>query len=177
MTDYERERVSTGIPGLDDITDGGYTRRRLMLIEGVPGSGKTTLALQFLMAGALRGEPVLYITLSETEEELVAGAKSHGWKLDGVTVRELTPPEAELDPNEQNTMFHPAEVELASTTNLILTDIDRLKPTCVVLDSLSEMRLLAGSALRYRRQILALAVLLYAPVYRAAPGRPDRHRS
>jgi circadian clock protein KaiC len=156
MTDYERERVSTGIAGLDDVTDGGYTRRRLMLIEGVPGSGKTTLALQFLMAGALRGEPVLYITLSETEEELVAGAKSHGWKLDGITVRELTPPEAELDPNEQNTMFHPAEVELASTTNLILTDIDRLKPTCVVLDSLSEMRLLAGSALRYRRQILAL---------------------
>ena len=156
MIDNERERVSTGIPGLDDITDGGYTRRRLMLIEGVPGSGKTTLALQFLMAGARRGEPVLYVTLSETEEELVAGAKSHGWTLDGITVRELTPPEAELDPDEQNTMFHPAEVELASTTSLILADIDRLKPTCVVLDSLSELRLLAGGALRYRRQILAL---------------------
>jgi circadian clock protein KaiC len=156
MSDKERERVSTGIPGLDDITNGGYTRRRLMLIEGVPGAGKTTLALQFLMAGALRGEPVLYVTLSETEEELVAVARSHGWNLDGVTVRELVPPEAELDPNEQNTMFHPAEVELASTTSLILADIDRLKPTCVVLDSLSEVRLLAGSALRYRRQILAL---------------------
>jgi circadian clock protein KaiC len=156
MTDSERERVSTGIPGLDDITDGGYTRRRLMLIEGVPGSGKTTLALQFLMAGARRGESVLYVTLSETEEELVAVARSHGWDLTGIAVRELTPPEAELDPNEQNTMFHPADVELASTTGLILADIDRLKPTCVVLDSLSEVRLLAGSALRYRRQILAL---------------------
>ena len=156
MTDSERERVSTGIPGLDDISDGGYTRRRLMLIEGVPGSGKTTLALQFLMAGARRGESVLYVTLSETEEELVAVARSHGWDLTGIAVRELTPPEAELDPNEQNTMFHPADVELASTTGLILADIDRLKPTCVVLDSLSEVRLLAGSALRYRRQILAL---------------------
>ena len=86
----------------------------------------------------------------------VAGAKSHGWNLDGITIRELTPPEAELDPNEQNTMFHPADVELASVTSLILADIDRLKPTCVVLDSLSEVRLLAGNALRYRRQILAL---------------------
>ena len=88
-------------------------RRRLFLVEGVPGSGKTTLALQYLMAGAKRGEPGLYVTLSETEEELVAGAASHGWVLDGIEIRELTPPEGALDPDEQNTMFHPSEVELA----------------------------------------------------------------
>ena len=156
MTDSAREVVSTGIAGIDDILDGGFTRRRLVLVEGVPGSGKTTLALQFLRAGAARGEPVLYITLSETAEELVAVAASHGWSLDGITIRELTPPEAELDADEQNTMFHPAEIELASTTSLFLADVERMKPTCVVLDSLSELRLLAGGALRYRRQILAL---------------------
>jgi len=126
------------------------------LIEGVPGSGKTTLALQFLIAGARAGETVLYITLSETEEELRSVADSHGWQLDGITIRELTPPETALDGDEQNTMFHPSEVELAATTKLILADVERLKPTRVVFDSLSELRLLAGSALRYRRQILAL---------------------
>ena len=156
MNDPAREVVSTGIAGVDDILNGGFTRRRLVLVEGVPGSGKTTLALQFLRAGASRGEPVLYITLSETAEELLAVAASHGWNLDGITIRELTPPEAELDADEQNTMFHPAEIELASTTSLFLADVQRLKPTCVVLDSLSELRLLAGGALRYRRQILAL---------------------
>ena len=156
MTDPAREVVSTGIAGVDDILNGGFTRRRLVLVEGVPGSGKTTLALQFLRAGASRGEPVLYITLSETAEELLAVAASHGWNLDGITIRELTPPEAELDADEQNTMFHPAEIELASTTSLFLADVERMKPTCVVLDSLSELRLLAGGALRYRRQILAL---------------------
>lgn len=151
-----RQVASTGVEGLDDILAGGLTRRRLYLIEGVPGSGKTTLALQFLIAGAKAGEAVLYITLSETEEELRSVADSHGWQLDGITIRELTPPEAALDSDEQNTMFHPSEVELASTTKLILADVERLKPTRVVFDSLSELRLLAGSALRYRRQILAL---------------------
>jgi circadian clock protein KaiC len=112
--------------------------------------------MQFLMAGASRGEPVLYVTLSETEEELRAVAESHGWTLDGVDIRELTPPEAALDFDEQNTMFHPSELELASTTKRILEDVERLKPTCIVFDSLSELRLLAGTALRYRRQILAL---------------------
>ena len=108
------------------------------------------------MDGARRGEPVLYVTLSETEEELRAGAESHGWVLDGIEIRELTPREEELDLDEQNTMFHPSEVELASITKLILEDVERLKPTRVVFDSLSELRLLAGSPLRYRRQILAL---------------------
>jgi len=148
--------ASTGIDGLDDILGGGLTRRRLYLVEGVPGSGKTTLAMQFLMAGARCGETVLYVTLSETEEELRAVAVSHGWSLEGITIRELTPPEAELDRDQQNTMFHPSEIELASTTKLILDDVERLRPTRIVFDSLSELRLLAGTALRYRRQILAL---------------------
>jgi circadian clock protein KaiC len=146
--------ASTGVAGLDDILHGGLTRRRLYLIEGVPGSGKTTLALQFLLAGARAAEPVLYITLSETDEELRAVAHSHGWSLEGVNLREFSS-EASLDPDEENTIFHPSEIELASTTRLILEDVDRLKPTRVVFDSLSEMRLLAGSPLRYRRQILA----------------------
>jgi len=150
------ELVDLDGDGLDDILVGGLTRRRLYLLEGVPGCGKTTLALQFLMAGARDGEPVLYVTLSETEEELMSVADSHGWQLDNVDIRELTPPEAALEADEQNTMFHPSEMELASTTKLILDDVERLKPTRVVFDSLSELRLLAGSALRYRRQILAL---------------------
>jgi circadian clock protein KaiC len=151
-----RPAASTGVPGLDDILTGGLTRRRLFLVEGVPGSGKTTLALQYLQAGARNGESVLYVTLSETEEELRAVAESHGWALEGVEIRELTPPEGVLDRDEQNTLFDPSEIELASTTKLILDDVERLRPARVVFDSLSELRLLAGSALRYRRQILAL---------------------
>jgi circadian clock protein KaiC len=151
-----RSIAATGVPGLDDILAGGLTRRRVYLVEGVPGCGKTTLALQFLMAGARNGETVLYVTLSETEEELRSVADSHGWELDGVHIHELTPPETALEPDQQNTMFHPSEIELASTTKLILDDVERLRPTRVVFDSLSELRLLAGSALRYRRQILAL---------------------
>jgi circadian clock protein KaiC len=104
--DAPRGSASTGISGLDDIMAGGFTNRRLFLVEGVPGSGKTTLALQYAMDGARRGEPVLYVTLSETEEELRAGAESHGWVLDGIEIRELTPREEELDLDEQNTMFH-----------------------------------------------------------------------
>ncbi len=151
-----RSVASTGVAGLDDILAGGLTRRRLYLVEGVPGSGKTTLALQYLLEGAKNGESVLYVTLSETAEELRAVAQSHGWQLDEIHIRELTPPEAALDPDEQNTMFHPSEIELAATMKPILEDVERLKPTRVVFDSLSELRLVAGSALRYRRQILAL---------------------
>jgi circadian clock protein KaiC len=147
---------ATGIAGLDDILCGGLTPHRLYLIEGIPGSGKTTLALQYLLAGARAGEPVLYVTLSETEEELRAMARSHGWNMDGVTIRELVPPEETLQPAEQYTMFHPAEVELSETTRTILGDVERLKPARVAFDSLSELRLLAGDALRYRRQLLAL---------------------
>ena len=154
--DKYRDSSATGIRGLDDILFGGLTPNRLYLIEGVPGSGKTTLALQYLLEGARIGEPVLYVTLSETEEELRAMAASHGWNLDGVTIRELVPPEESLQPAEQYTMFHPAEVELSETTRTILADVERLKPARLAFDSLSELRLLAGDPLRYRRQLLAL---------------------
>jgi len=155
MSDAD-EIVSTGIEGLDDVLGGGLQRRRLYVVEGVPGSGKTTLALQFLLSAAERGETVLYVTLSETTEELRSVVTSHGWSLDRINVRELMPTEGMLDPDEQSTMFHPSELELAATTRQILEDVERVVPSCIVFDSLSELRLLAGSALRYRRQILAL---------------------
>jgi len=148
--------ASTGNPGLDNILMGGLARGRLYLIEGVPGAGKTTLAMQFLLEGARLGEKVLYITLSETADELKSVAESHGWDMTGVSVRELLPQEGSLNTDEHYTMFHPSEVELAATTKLILQDVDTLKPSRIVFDSLSELRLVAGNPLRYRRQILAL---------------------
>lgn len=148
--------AATGIKGLDHILSGGFTRNRLYLLEGVPGCGKTTLALQFLLEGARQGEPVLYITLSETETELRSVADSHGWSLDGVTIRELMPGEEVLRSNDQYTMFHPSEVELSETTKTLIADAERIKPLRVVFDSLSELRLLADNPLRYRRQIMAL---------------------
>jgi circadian clock protein KaiC len=151
-----RACATTGIPGLDDILTGGLTPNRLYLVEGVPGSGKTTLALQFLLEGVRLGEPVLYVTLSESAEELNAVAASHGWSLEKINVRELVPSEDSLRPDDQYTMFHPSEIELGETTRAILQEVERIKPTRVVFDSLSELRLLAGNALRYRRQILAL---------------------
>lgn len=148
--------LSTGVPGLDDVLGGGLTPSRLYLVEGSPGAGKTTLALQFLMDGVRHGESVLYVTLSETAEELQGVAHSHGWDLTDVHMRELLPSPQSLEPDEQYTMFHPSEVELGETTLRILADVEQLRPTRVVFDSLSELRLLAGSSLRYRRQILAL---------------------
>lgn len=149
-------RASTGIAGLDEVLHGGLVANRLYLVEGMPGSGKTTLAFQFLMEGVRRGEPVLYVTLSESEEEIRDVAASHGWSLEGVSIRELIPPENTLDPGEEYTVFHPSEVELSDTTRKILKDVEETKARRIVFDSLSELRLLAGSALRYRRQILAL---------------------
>jgi circadian clock protein KaiC len=148
--------AATGVAGLDDILNGGLTPNRLYLLEGMPGSGKTTLAFQFLMEGVRRGEPVLYVTLSETAEEIRAVAASHGWTLEGISIRELVPSEQSLEPSEQYTVFHPSEVELSDTTQKIVDDVDKLKPARIVFDSLSELRLLAGNPLRYRRQILAL---------------------
>ena len=145
-----------GVPGLDHVLGGGLTRDRLYVVEGVPGSGKTTLALQFLLEGVAQGERVLYVTLSETREELLEVATSHGWKLDGMTLREVIPTEASLSPDQQYTVFHPSEVELGEATREILDDVERTRPQRVVFDSLSELRLLAGNALRYRRQVLAL---------------------
>ena len=151
-----QERISTGIPGLDDVLCGGLTANRLYLIEGVPGTGKTTLAFQFLLEGVRRGEPVLYVSLSETRDEIRDVAASHGWSLEGVTVRELVPAADTLDAGEQYTVFHPSEVELSETTERIVQDVESIQPRRVVFDSLSELRLLAATPLRYRRQILAL---------------------
>jgi circadian clock protein KaiC len=148
--------AATGVAGLDNILFGGLTSSRMYLVEGVPGSGKTTLGIQFLQEGARLGEQVLYVTLSESAEELRDVAASHRWSLDGITIRELIPSEQSLAPDDQYTVFHPSEIELTETTKLILQDVERIKPARVVFDSLSELRLLAGSPLRYRRQILAL---------------------
>ncbi|HAV36407.1 MAG TPA: circadian clock protein KaiC [Massilia sp.] len=148
-------RMSTGIPGLDDILGGGLTPQRVYLVEGTPGTGKTTLGLQFLLDGVARGERGLYITLSETADELRAVAASHGWSLDALAIHELAGDEA-LDVDAQQSVFHPSEVELAETTRKVMDQVDSLKPVRVVFDSMSEMRLLAQNPLRYRRQILAL---------------------
>ena len=149
-------RAATGIEGLDDILVGGFPRRRLYLIEGTPGTGKTTLALQFLLEGLRHGERGMYITLSESEEELRAAAASHGWSLDGLFISELIASEKELKAESQYTLFHPSEVELGETTQSVFEEVRRVRPDRVVFDSLSEVRLLARDALRYRRQIMAL---------------------
>ena len=145
---------ATGVPGLDQILCGGLPEGRLYLVDGNPGVGKTTLALQFLLEGARIGHPGLYVTLSETKAELDAVAESHGWTLAGISIIELSQIESALTTRSQNTLFQPAEVELNNLSKLLLEHISELKPPRVVLDSLSEMRLLAQNPLRYRRQIL-----------------------
>lgn len=142
--------------GLDDVLGGGLPVNRLYLVQGQPGVGKTTLALQFLLEGVKSGEPVLYITLSETREELEQVAASHGWSLDGISLFELSAMEESLKTDFDNSVFHPSEVELGETTKALLSLIDQVEPKRAVFDSLSEMRLLAREALRYRRQVLAL---------------------
>src|SRR5215204_2678771 len=150
------ERLSTGIAGLDYILKGGLPKNRLHLIEGSPGTGKTTLGLQFLLEGRRLGEEGLYVTLSETREELLAVASSHGWSLDGLAIQDLTESGDSLTDNSRYTVFHPSEVELDETTRMILDEVERVNPVRVVFDSLSEMRMLASDPLRFRRQILAL---------------------
>ena len=152
----ELSRISTGSAGLDDILGGGFDANRMYLYEGQPGTGKTTIALQFLLRGVRDGERVLYISLSETKRELDVVAQRHGWTLDGIDIFELVPPETTLDPERELTVFHPAEMELSETTGLIFREVERVNPNRVVLDSLSELRLLAQNPLRYRRQVLAL---------------------
>jgi circadian clock protein KaiC len=154
---HEVQRSKTGIAALDDILYGGLISERLYLVDGNPGSGKTTLALQFLLEGARQGEKCLYVTLSETRQELAAGAASHEWSLDGIDIVELIPDQQhELNGDGAITMIQPSDVELSETMGKILEAITRSNPARVVFDSLSEMRLLAQSSLRYRRQILAL---------------------
>ena len=147
---------ATGTVGLDHVLGGGFTPNRLYLIEGDPGAGKTTLALCYLLEGAKRGETGMYVTLSETKEEINAVAASHGWSLDAVHIVELVASEESLTPDSQYTMYHPSETELGETTRKVLEEVERVKPRRVVFDSLSELRLLAQNPLRYRRQILAL---------------------
>jgi circadian clock protein KaiC len=150
-------KASTGVAGLDAVLGGGLARNRLHLLEGSPGTGKTTIALQFLIAGAAAGEIGIYVSLAETEQELRDGARSHGWKLDEkIEVFELVPPESVLDPDQQQSLLYSSDLELGETIKRIFECIERLKPQRVVIDSLSEIRLLAQSSLRYRRQILAL---------------------
>jgi circadian clock protein KaiC len=158
MTDGEikKDQAAFGIAGLDDILAGGLERDRLYLLEGNPGTCKTTAAMRFLMTGVALGETTLYITLSETEEELRATARSHGWSLDGIELFELVPPESLLDEQQQQSLLYSSDLELGETSRMILEAVERLQPQRVVIDSLSEIRLLAQGSLRYRRQVLAL---------------------
>ncbi len=150
-----RKIASTGIRGLDDILAGGLTCERIYLVEGTPGTGTTTLGLGFLLDGARAGEAGLYITLAETQVELVAVAASHGWSLDDINIVEMVPVDG-LGEDQEQTLLHPSEVELGETVRDIMAQVDAIKPTRVVIDSLSELRLLAQTPVRYRRQILAL---------------------
>jgi circadian clock protein KaiC len=153
----ELPRASTGVAGLDEVLDGGWAVNRMHLLEGSPGTGKTTIALQFLRAGARAGEAGIYISLAETEQELRAGARSHGWEIDGqIEIFELVPPESVLDPDHHQSLLYSSDLELGEAIQRIFDAIERLKPKRIVIDSLSEIRLLAQSSLRYRRQILAL---------------------
>jgi circadian clock protein KaiC len=151
----ESARTHSGVPGMDDILGGGLTPNRVYLVEGAPGTGKTTLALQFLLEGERTGETGLYITLSETSHELKSVAGSHGWNLDRLALFELVN-DMDLDVDAEQSILHPSEVELGETITNVMKEVDRIKPIRIVFDSLSELRLLAQNPLRYRRQILAL---------------------
>ncbi|HSI34411.1 MAG TPA: ATPase domain-containing protein [Tepidisphaeraceae bacterium] len=148
--------LSTGVPGVNDILRGGFTPDCLYLVTGTPGSGKTTFAIQFLLEGVRAGERCLYVTLSESRREIAKVARSHGWDLSGVHICELAPSERNLSADAQLTVFNPSEFELGETTEALIAVVDEHKPKRVVIDSLSELRLVAQNSLRYRRQILAL---------------------
>jgi circadian clock protein KaiC len=148
--------LATGIKGLDEVLLGGLPRNRIYLVEGSPGAGKTTLAMQFLLQGAREGRRAMYITLSETSQELCASAQSHGWSLDGVEIREYIITDTSIERDREVTMYHTPELELGDTMSRMLKDIHDFRPERVVIDALSELRLLSDSVLRYRRQLLAL---------------------
>jgi circadian clock protein KaiC len=149
-------RAATGIDGLDEVLGIGFPQGHLFLVEGVPGTGKTTLGLQFLMRGARIGERVLYVTLSESRSEIEKVARSHGWSLEGLTIFEYAPSDGSLLPEDQYSAFHPSDIEFQDTAQTILRAVEETQPGRIVIDSLSEIRLLAGDPLRYRRQVLAL---------------------
>jgi circadian clock protein KaiC len=175
MSTAQGRRIQTGIEGLDEILGGGLPAQRVHLVQGSPGAGKTTLALQFLLEGARRGERCLYISLSETREEVEAVASSHGWSLGGVVIFEAS----RLGPEDENTLFDTSEVELGERMEAILSEVARVEPTRLVLDSCTELRLLAQTPVRYRRQILALKQRLVEAnrtvllIDNPAPGAPD----
>ena len=170
------DRCSTGIEGLDAVLEGGLAPNHVYLLAGDPGTGKTTVGLQFLLAGRAAGERGMYITLSETSGELRASAESHGWSLDGVDIMQLAEVQSERA-DEAYTLFHPSEVEFQHTVEIILKAIADQSPVRIVVDSLSEMRLLARDALRFRRQILALKQFFAGRrCTRALSGQPDGAR-
>lgn len=155
--ELEDERpVPSGITGLDEILVGGFSRGNVHLVEGSPGTGKTTLGLQFLLEGRERGERCLYVTLSETKRELMRSARTHGWSLDGIEIFELVPPELTLDPEQEQTLVYASDLELGETVAMVRKEVERVKPDRVIFDSVSEIRLLSQGSLRYRRQVLAL---------------------
>lgn len=157
FTDSEDEHtLEVGVPGLDDILRGGFPSNCLYLVSGTPGSGKTTLAMQFLLEGVRNGEASMYITLSETKREMMKVAQSHGWDISKIHICELIPSENNLGADAQLTVFNPSELELGETTQAMITAVEQFKPNRVAIDSLSELRLVAQSSLRYRRQVLAL---------------------
>jgi circadian clock protein KaiC len=158
MTAY-KTRLTSGIPGLDAILDGGLPAAGMYLLQGNPGVGKTTFSLQFLLAGAAQGEKALYVSFSETRAEIDAVAESHRWQLGGLTISDLNATDRNGRETDQ-TMFHPSEVELEETMRPLLAEIEALRPARVVIDSLSELRLLARDSLRYRRQLLSLKSFL-----------------
>ena len=144
----EQTRTGTGVQGLDDILSGGLPVGQMYLLEGTPGTGKTTLAMQFIRTAILAGERALYVTLSESKRELESSAQSHGWAADALSIAEFIPEEASLSPEQQYTVFHPSELELATTIQKLTTLIEEARPTRLVIDSLSELRLLAADTMR-----------------------------
>ena len=157
MNEIRRDKAALGVAGLDDVLVGGLARGHLYLLEGSPGTGKTTIAMQFLLTGANAGEKCLYVSLSETEDELRLTAQSHGWSIeDKFSIFELTPPESLLDTGQQQSLLYSSDIELGETTQALFDRVENEKPDRIVIDSLSEIRLLAQSSLRYRRQVLLL---------------------